>query len=70
MYITELNLSSNQLKNLPDFIEEFHKLMYLNLSVNLLSTLPAGIANLHYLRELVISDNRYIKIVKNSNQIS
>lgn len=57
-FITELNLSSNQLKTLPDYFSEFRKLMYLNLSVNMLSTLPEEIGKLNYLRELVISDNR------------
>lgn len=60
-FITELNLSSNQFKTLPEYLGDFSKLMYLNLGVNMLSSLPQTIGNLPYLRELVISDNRCLK---------
>lgn len=61
-YLTELNLSSNQLKELPDFLGECSKLIYLNVAVNVLSSLPEGLGTLPYLRELVISNNRYCSV--------
>lgn len=59
-HATELNLSTNQLKSLPDYFSGFSKLMYLNLSVNMLSSLPQEMDNLQCLRELVISNNRCV----------
>lgn len=61
-FLTELNLSKNQLKEIPEFIAELHRLQYLDVGSNLLSDLPQNLSNLLYLREVVISNNKFTKI--------
>ncbi|KAF5301199.1 hypothetical protein FQR65_LT08934 [Abscondita terminalis] len=60
--ITELNLSSNQLKEIPDFIEECVKLQFLDVSKNAIGDLPCNLSNLLWMREIVLSNNRFRKI--------
>ncbi|XP_030749929.1 leucine-rich repeat-containing protein 40-like [Sitophilus oryzae] len=59
-YLTELNLSANQLKEIPDFVGCFTKLKFLDLSNNALNDLPD--ISLSNLRELVLFNNRFSKI--------
>lgn len=60
--LTELNLSTNQLKTLPEFLGECTKLQYLEISRNCLTDLPSTFSNLSSLRELVLSNNAFTKI--------
>lgn len=55
--ITELNLSTNQLKVLPEDIEKLVNLEILVLSNNQLKKLPNQIGNLKKLRELDLEEN-------------
>lgn len=61
-YITELNLSGNQIKEVPDFVANFTKLKFLDLSCNMLSDLPKELNDMTNLRELVLFSNRFKKI--------
>ncbi|XP_076265716.1 leucine-rich repeat-containing protein 40-like isoform X1 [Rhynchophorus ferrugineus] len=61
-YLTELNLSVNHLKVVPDFVAKFTKLKFLDLSNNSLSDLPDSLSDMVSLRELVLFNNRFIKI--------
>lgn len=56
--VREINLASNNIKQLADFIGDFQYLIYFNISRNSLVSLPDTIEKLHYLRELDISHNR------------
>lgn len=60
--ITELNLSLNQLKVIPDFISECRKLQFLDVGKNLISDLPDTLSNLKWMREIVIANNKFQKI--------
>lgn len=55
--LTELNFSTNLLSNLPVFISQFKRIMYLNLSKNKFTTLPSEIGLLLTLRELNLNNN-------------
>ena len=56
--LTELNLSTNQLKVLPDDIDKLVNLEVLILSNNQLKRLPSQIGNLKKLRELDMEENQ------------
>ncbi|CAG9772451.1 unnamed protein product [Ceutorhynchus assimilis] len=56
-YITELNLSTNQLKEVPDAVASLAKLKFLDLSKNMLSDLPENLKSMTNLRELVLFNN-------------
>ncbi|KAJ8912934.1 hypothetical protein NQ315_017265 [Exocentrus adspersus] len=60
--ITELNLSVNQLKELPIFIKDCKKLKFCDVGSNLLSTLPACYKDLTALRELVLYNNKLTSV--------
>lgn len=60
--ISELNLSMNQLKAIPDFLGDCLKLQYLDLGRNYLTDLPESLKMLQALRELVLSNNRFSTI--------
>ncbi|GAB0094855.1 leucine-rich repeat-containing protein 40 [Sergentomyia squamirostris] len=55
---TEVDLSVNLLKILPDFLSQFGNLRYLNVSSNLLEDLPESLGLVITLRELNIASNR------------
>lgn len=59
-HITELNLSLNQLKDVPHFVGLFSKLQYLDLRTNCLDDLPDELGNLAKLRELNLANNRFV----------
>jgi Leucine-rich repeat (LRR) protein len=56
-----LNVSSNQLKRLPDSIGQLERLCVLNTSSNHLQALPDSIGNLKCLQRLDIQDNKHLK---------
>lgn len=58
-FLTELNLSTNQLKEVPDEVASLAKLKFLDLSKNMLSDLPEGMSTMTNLRELILFNNRY-----------
>ncbi|KAJ8967536.1 hypothetical protein NQ314_002851 [Rhamnusium bicolor] len=60
-YLTELNLSVNQLKELPEFIKDLTKLKFCDFSKNLLMSLPESFASMVSLRELILSNNKQDK---------
>uniref|UniRef100_A0A1Y1KX67 Disease resistance R13L4/SHOC-2-like LRR domain-containing protein n=3 Tax=Photinus pyralis TaxID=7054 RepID=A0A1Y1KX67_PHOPY len=60
--LTELNLSSNLLKAIPEFIADCSKLQYLDVSKNMLSELPCDLGCLKWMREVVIANNRFGRI--------
>lgn len=60
--LTELNLSSNLLKTVPEFIADCVKLQFLDVSKNSLSDLPHSLCHLKWMREIVIANNRFGKI--------
>ncbi|CAH1959487.1 unnamed protein product [Acanthoscelides obtectus] len=62
--LTELNLSENQIKELPDFLKDFAQLKFLDLSRNMLTGLPDSFTALTSMRELVLSNNRLTSIPK------
>nr|CAI5840168.1 unnamed protein product [Callosobruchus analis] len=55
--LTELNLSDNKIKELPEFLRDFTKLKYCDLSKNMLTSLPDSFTALKSMRELVLSNN-------------
>lgn len=57
-YVTELDLSCNQLKKLPDNIGSFSSLRWLDLHSNKLESLPDSIGNLARLTHLNLCNNR------------
>ncbi|XP_050303394.1 leucine-rich repeat-containing protein 40-like [Anthonomus grandis grandis] len=61
-WLTELNMSSNHLKEVPSTFANFTKLKFLDLSRNMLSGLPNELEILVGLRELILSNNRFTKI--------
>lgn len=60
--LTALNLSHNQLHELPPEIFELTNLVYLALSHNQLRKLPAGLSNLFNLQTLVLDNNQLQEI--------
>ncbi|XP_018577027.1 leucine-rich repeat-containing protein 40 isoform X2 [Anoplophora glabripennis] len=61
-YLTELNLSVNQLKELPDFVKDCKKLKFCDFSKNLLSTLPSSFVDMVSLRELILCNNKLTNV--------
>ncbi|WP_024790268.1 hypothetical protein [Lebetimonas sp. JH292] len=59
LYITRLNLSSKEIKELPGSIELLENLVTLDLSDNFLEALPESIKNLKKLINLNISKNNF-----------
>ena len=57
--VMELNLTRNQLKQLPEEIELMTNLTKLDLSNNLLEELPKSIQNMTLLNDVVISGNKF-----------
>lgn len=57
-FLTELNLSANQLKEVPEELAKLTKLKLLDLSSNSLNDLPVAIEDMVNLRELVLFNNR------------
>lgn len=60
--ISELNMSINRIKELPEFVGSFSRLQYLDLGKNNFSDLPSTLGQLRYLRELVLSYNFFTAI--------
>lgn len=60
--ITDLNVSKNRLRSIPDFICTFQYLNILNIAGNELSALPENLSNLENLKEIVMSNNLFRKI--------
>ncbi|XP_074036233.1 leucine rich repeat containing flyers-cup [Leptinotarsa decemlineata] len=60
--LTELNLSSNRLCELPDFLSDLTMLKFLDLSKNQLNSLPENFSKMVFLRELVLNNNKFTKI--------
>jgi Leucine-rich repeat (LRR) protein len=58
-----LNVSSNQLKLLPDSIGQLERLCILNASSNHLKALPDSIGNLKCLQCLDLRDNKHLKVL-------
>jgi Leucine-rich repeat (LRR) protein len=58
-----LNISSNQLKLLPDSIGQLEKLCVLNIASNQLKALPDSIGNLKRLQCLNVHDNKHLKVL-------
>lgn len=58
-----LNISSNQLKLLPDSVGQLEKLRILNTSSNHLKALPDSIGNLKCLQHLDLRDNKQLKVL-------
>lgn len=58
-----LNISSNQLKLLPNSIGQLERLRILNISSNCLKALPDSIGNLKWLQHLDLHDNKYLKVL-------
>lgn len=56
--VTELDLSVNLLKDLPDFLSQFSHIHYLNVSNNLIEDLPESLGLLITIREINIASNR------------
>uniref|UniRef100_A0A1B0CLB2 Myb-like domain-containing protein n=2 Tax=Lutzomyia longipalpis TaxID=7200 RepID=A0A1B0CLB2_LUTLO len=61
---TELDLSVNFLKDVPDFLSQFTHICYLNLSNNLLESLPDSLGLLNTIREINIASNK-LRILPN-----
>jgi Leucine-rich repeat (LRR) protein len=61
-----LNISSNQLKLLPDSIGQLEKLRILNISSNHLKALPDSLGNLKCLQCLDLLDNKHLKVLPTS----
>ncbi|XP_060528637.1 leucine-rich repeat-containing protein 40-like [Cylas formicarius] len=61
-YLSELNLSNNQIKEVPEYFSSLTTLKFLDLSNNQLSSLPSNLSELVSLRELVLFNNRFTKI--------
>ncbi len=62
--ITRLNLSSKEIKQIPESVEMLESLITLDLSNNLLEFLPENIKNLKKLINLNISKNQFKKLPK------
>nr|XP_023016542.1 leucine-rich repeat-containing protein 40-like [Leptinotarsa decemlineata] len=60
--LTELNLSSNRLCEVPDFLSDLTMLKFLDLSKNQLNSLPENFSKMVFLRELVLNNNKFTKI--------
>lgn len=60
--LRELDASANQLKEVPRFIAQFDRLVYLNLAKNQLSDLPREFTLLITLRELNLNNNSLERI--------
>ena len=65
-----LDLSNNQLKNLPECLTSISNLTHLNLSRNKLKNLPNFITNLMNLTYLDLSFNKLTNLPKSINQLS
>jgi Leucine-rich repeat (LRR) protein len=63
MTLQVLNISSNQLKLLPDSIGHLVKLRVLNASSNQLEALPDSVGNLKWLQHLDLHDNQRLKVL-------
>ena len=63
MILQVLNVSSNQLKLLPDSIGQLERLRVLNASSNHLKALPDSIGNLKWLQHLDLHDNKHLKVL-------
>ncbi|XP_066259925.1 leucine-rich repeat-containing protein 40-like isoform X2 [Euwallacea similis] len=61
-YLTELNLSTNQLNEIPAEVAKLSKLKFLDLSNNRLNDLPLDMDSMKHIRELVLFNNRFKKI--------
>ncbi|XP_066152991.1 leucine-rich repeat-containing protein 40-like isoform X2 [Euwallacea fornicatus] len=61
-YLTELNLSTNQLNEIPAEIANLSKLKFLDLSNNKIEDLPRDMDSMKNIRELVLFNNRFKKI--------
>lgn len=59
--LARLDLSENQLLELPSNVEQLENLESLNLRENNLSDLPSGLGNLKKLKRLLIKDNNLDK---------
>lgn len=60
--LSELNLSNNLLKTLPQFLSQFERIQFINISSNSFSELPKELGLLNTLRELNISNNHFVNI--------
>jgi Leucine-rich repeat (LRR) protein len=58
-----LNVSSNQLKLLPDSVGQLQRLRILNASSNHLKALPASVGNLKCLQCVDLRDNKHLKVL-------
>uniref|UniRef100_A0A182LTE2 Leucine-rich repeat-containing protein 20 n=1 Tax=Anopheles culicifacies TaxID=139723 RepID=A0A182LTE2_9DIPT len=61
-FITDLNLSHNQMARLPDELADLHSLEVLDISHNTFITLPAVVFKMPKLRELKANNNAIIDI--------
>uniref|UniRef100_A0A182NRK0 Leucine-rich repeat-containing protein 20 n=1 Tax=Anopheles dirus TaxID=7168 RepID=A0A182NRK0_9DIPT len=61
-FITDLNLSHNQMARLPDELADLHSLEMLDISHNTFITLPAVVFKMPKLRELKANNNAIIDI--------
>lgn len=59
-YLTELNLSTNCLQELPADIAKLTKLKFLDVSHNMLSTLPTEMNQMTSMREIALFNNRLV----------
>jgi hypothetical protein len=66
---TKLNLSNNQLTDLPAEIGQLHSLRSLDLSCNQLTNLPAEIGQLHSLTKLFVSYNQLTSLPAEIGQL-
>lgn len=62
--LTEINLSNNLLKSLPQFLSQFERIQFINISSNSFTELPNELGLLNTLRELNISNNHFVNIPK------
>ncbi|CAG9860792.1 unnamed protein product [Phyllotreta striolata] len=61
-FLTELNVSSNRIREIPEFLKDFTNLKFCDLSKNQLETLPHCLSELVFMRELILSNNRFKNI--------
>nr|XP_022917612.1 leucine-rich repeat-containing protein 40-like [Onthophagus taurus] len=60
--VSELNLSVNVLKTVPDFLCDFVRLQFIDFSRNCLTELPERFSILKNMRELILSNNRFTSV--------